>query len=91
MTYPLVVSQRAEKHIEEAFEWYEQQRSGLGDSFLTAVDLAFQSIGTNPQFYGFRKAKVRGCLLKGFPFIILFYKRGNIIRVVSVFHMSRAR
>lgn len=87
--YNIVVSVRAEKHVNAAYDWYEQQREGLGDEFLSVVEVALFSIQAHPLLYGFRSKKVRGCIVKGFPYIILFYVRGANIRVVAVFHMSK--
>lgn len=89
MIYTFILSKRAEKHIESAYDWYELQREGLGDKFIDVIEEAFTSIQSNPLLYGFRKKNVRGCHAKGFPYVVLFYVKRNNIRVVSVFHTSR--
>ena len=88
MRYNLIISQKAEGHIQSAYHWYEQQKNGLGNNFLDAIDIALLSIQSNPMFYSFRRKNIRGCITKRFPYIILFYIKQNNIRVVSVFHMS---
>lgn len=89
MTYAFTVSKRAEKHIESAYIWYEQEKTGLGINFFLALDLSFSSIKSNPLLYSFRKNNIRGCIIKGFPYTILFYVKKNDIRVIAVFHSSR--
>ncbi|MBI3895471.1 MAG: hypothetical protein HY313_06025 [Acidobacteria bacterium] len=37
--------------IEEAFLWYERQRTGLGDDFFAAVQSALDNIVTHPTRY----------------------------------------
>ena len=89
MTYTFTVSQRAEKHIECAYLWYEEQKPELGIRFLEALELAFSSIKSNPLLYSFRKNNIRGCIIKRFPYTVLFHVKKNNIRVIAVFHFSR--
>lgn len=37
MTYKLVIRPKAEQDIQEAFNWYEDQASGLGVEFIFDV------------------------------------------------------
>ena len=57
MQYSLDLSQKAELSIYEAGKWYEQQRAGLGEEFLDAVDQAFVSIQSNPHYMGSAERK----------------------------------
>jgi|SRR5205807_9690642 len=47
----VLVRPAAAADIEEAFLWYEQQRSGLGADFLRTVDGALAAIQSNPQLH----------------------------------------
>jgi hypothetical protein len=38
MAAELRIAPEAEQDIEEAYGWYERQRGGLGEEFLTCVD-----------------------------------------------------
>jgi hypothetical protein len=60
MNYNIALSSKAEAHIQTGYDWHEQQRKGLGEDFLTAIDKALQSIQSNPMFYSFRKKNIRG-------------------------------
>ena len=51
MPYSYHLSSEAEDDILEAYIWYEQQRSGLGEDFLESLDKAHQSILQNPTPY----------------------------------------
>ena len=37
--------------VEDAYRWYERQREGLGEEFLTAVTNALNSVSENPERY----------------------------------------
>ena len=89
MPYNFAVSQQAEEAIYDAGQWYEQQKKGLGEDFLIAVDDAFLSIKSNPLLYGFRKKNIRGYRMRRFPYKILFLVNKEEILVISVLHTSR--
>jgi hypothetical protein len=45
---PAVFTPAAEADVEDAFEWYEAQRTGLGAAFRHAVDIAVAALEANP-------------------------------------------
>ena len=89
MVYNITFSEEAEEDIFTGYVWYEQQRLGLGDEFKIAVRDAMLSIQSNPLFYGFRKKNIRGCNIKRFPFLVLFFIESNNIRVIYISHTSK--
>ena len=44
MSLPVVLRPEARAEFDEAFDWYEQQRSGLGVDFVTQVQEVFDRI-----------------------------------------------
>ena len=60
MQYNITLSFEAEEDISCAYQWYEQQRMGLGADFTSALDNAFSSIQSGPEVYGFRRKNIRG-------------------------------
>jgi plasmid stabilization system protein ParE len=89
MNYKLVFKEEADQEIRESFIWYEQQRSGLGESFLTEVDRSIDLILNNPYQYAIRHNNKRAAVLKRFPFIIAYEVIENEVIVYAVFHTSR--
>lgn len=89
MRYSLTLSEGAEADIAEAYRWYEQQQLGLGDKLIKELDRSFTAIRKNPEYFGFLKRKTRRCLIRTFPYMIIFFVEGNYIRVLSVFHTHR--
>ena len=45
MTLPVVFRRRAQSDLAATFDWYEEQRSGLGEELLSAVQSTSKSIG----------------------------------------------
>jgi plasmid stabilization system protein ParE len=75
--------------IEDAVDWYEGQKSGLGLEFLHEVHAALQRLLERPELYSPLHRDVRHCATRRFPFNIYFRLRAETIVVVAVFHARR--
>lgn len=74
----------------EAYLWYEQQKTGLGEEFLESLDKAHQSIIQNPSTYRTRyKKMVRAFLVDRFPYLVFYVLDKKDVNVISVFNTSR--
>ncbi|HEY6330194.1 MAG TPA: type II toxin-antitoxin system RelE/ParE family toxin, partial [Blastocatellia bacterium] len=51
MAAELVFAPETEQDVIEAYTWYERQRSGLGEEFLSCLDATFHAISRNPEMY----------------------------------------
>jgi hypothetical protein len=51
MAARLALAPEAEQDIQEACDWYEERRPGLGEDFLTCVDASIQIICRNPELF----------------------------------------
>ena len=51
MSLPIDFQVEAINEVDAAFEWYEQQRAGLGEEFFTALLNQLESIQENPEAY----------------------------------------
>ncbi len=86
---PLSVRSEAEAEIQEAYQWYEMQRRGLGDEFLVAVRQALASVERSPRLYPVIRGKVRRALLSRFPYSILYLAEPESTVVIACFHGKR--
>jgi len=89
MNYKLIVRPEAEKELEEAFVWYEQQIVGLGNQFLLAVDAAINSIQRNPLQYPVIYKDIRRTLTRRFPYQVFYVINDTKIVIIAVFHGMR--
>jgi toxin ParE1/3/4 len=90
MPYNYQLSEEAESDVYDSYRWYENQKEGLGEQFLNALDTAEQAITNNPQAYSFRyKKKVKGFVVDRFPYLIMYILSGNNIDVLSVFNTNQ--
>ena len=79
----------AENEMIQSALFYESQTNGLGSDFLTAVDLAVQSIHDNPELWPVIRNHVRRRLLKRFPFGILYRISPDEITLIAVMNLHR--
>jgi toxin ParE1/3/4 len=89
MNYKLLIRPEAEFDIEEAFEWYEEQNSGLGSEFVRAVDISLATIGRHPLVYPLVYQEVRRALIRRFPYGIFYLMEEETIVVIACFHVKR--
>lgn len=64
MKYHIVVRRLAERDLEEAEDWYDEQQSGLGTEFRGAISDLFGRLTDNPRIYqeSMVKFTVRCCV-----------------------------
>ncbi len=54
MSYQLKVKPLAEEEIRQAADWYELEKTGLGDDFIIALDRQFTMLRGQPFLYAVR-------------------------------------
>jgi plasmid stabilization system protein ParE len=89
MTRPLIIKPEAEADLDDAKDWYERQRPGLGDAFLLAIEEALNRIRQTPEMHAVLKKNVRRSLLPRFPYGIFYRVEKEQIVVLGVFHNRR--
>ena len=76
--------------MQDAFDWYELQKSGLGYVFLEELEGCFQKICDHPEYYGLLNEWIRRVKVNGFPYLVVYEIENDYIVVNSVFHTSRS-
>ncbi len=79
----------AEAEMLEAATYYELQQTDLGRRFLASTQDAVNRITLNPNLYPTIELDVRRCLLRTFPFSVLFRELPGRIVVMAVMHLHR--
>jgi plasmid stabilization system protein ParE len=65
--FRLVAEPQADLDIESAFEWYENEKPGLGIEFLDELRRAYVRILDGPLKYQHLRSGIRRALLRRFP------------------------
>lgn len=89
MSAKLIFAPEVEVDLSEAYSWYDQQRSGLGEEFLECVDLCVKSIVDSPDSYEIVQEGYHRALVKRFPYAVFYENNEHIVTVYCVFHTSR--
>lgn len=77
--YRLVSEPSVALDVEAAFEWYENERSGLGVEFLDELRATYNGIADGPLKYQQLRGGIRRGLLRRFPYAVYFAIEGDIV------------
>jgi len=89
MSFEIKLTAGAGTDIQEARNWYENQRSGLGEEFILSVEACLNRIKRNPLHFQQIRDNFRAGIVNRFPFRIIFFLDENSIVVNGVIHMKR--
>jgi toxin ParE1/3/4 len=85
----LFIQTEAILEIRDAFDWYEQQKEGLGYELIEEIEACYKAIIENPGHYSFINHLFRRIKTNRFPYIIVYEFEGDTIIVNSVRHIKR--
>lgn len=89
MSLPIIFRPIARLELDEAMDWYRQQKEGLHAEFKDAADQMLERIAAAPLRFGPVRGEVRRALLRRFPYAIHFVPEPNAIIVLALFHVKR--
>ncbi len=89
MTLPVVFRRRFQNDLGAGFDWYEEQRPGLGEQFLSAVRSTLESIELYPELFISVHGDVRRAIVSRFPFAIFYLVEPRRVVVLRVLHTAR--
>ncbi len=69
---PLVIRRKARIDFDHAFDWYEEQRSGLGAEFAEHLQVVFERISSMPELHGIVHGDVCKVLVRPFPYSVFY-------------------
>ncbi len=89
MNWSLVFHPAVYDEVDEAYRWYEHQRTGLGDDFLAAIEAVYNHLQTTPEVHQLVYKDIRRTLARRFPYVIYYRLHPDRVEVVSVHHSRR--
>ena len=89
MAASLVLAPEAELDLTEAYAWYESRRSGLGEEFLSSVDVCLEVLRRHPEMSPVVHEDYRRGLIRRFPYAVFYDYDDATIVVYAVLHTSR--
>jgi len=89
MSVPVRLRRVAQVEYDEAVDWYEARRAGLGVRFLAALQETIQGIAEQPDRWAIVQDDVREVPVSGWPYCLYYQVRDDHVMVIAVFHTSR--
>lgn len=89
MNYKIEIKDEAHLEIIEAYHYYEAERMGLGEDFLTHLDIYLTRISTYPEHFPQKRKPYRQAFIKRFPYLIVYEVTENKVIVYAVFNTHR--
>jgi plasmid stabilization system protein ParE len=89
MAAELILAPEAARDLEEAADWYENQRPGLGEELLRCVEACIQAVCRTPEMHAKVHEDYRRSLVRRFPYAIIYECKDNVVTIYSIFHTSQ--
>ena len=89
MALPAAYRRKVARDLASAYAWYEEQRAGLGEEFLAAVDASFEAIETFPEMFARVHGEIRRAVVSRFPYAVFYRIEPKRLVVLAVLHMAR--
>lgn len=67
----LILTEKAQEDLDDAFQWYEEKEPGLGKEYVRCVDAKIAELSRHPLLHPVIQGdRVRRALINRFPFSI---------------------
>ena len=88
--YEIVVHESADEELSAAAVFYESRETNLGKEFLEELSQVFYRIAEHPFSYSIHFDEYRRCLMRRFPYVVVFRIEGQRILVFAIAHLRRS-
>lgn len=79
----------AEAELIEAADYHESKETGLGVDFAMEIYSAIERIASFPMAWPKIEPEIRRCLVRRFPYGILYSDNRDTILIVAIMHLHR--
>lgn len=86
----LIIREEVNEDIDRAYQWYEQQKSSLGEEMVAKVDQLFYAIEETPQLYAPVYKSARRALCHRFPYSIYYLEHKSDVIILAVLHQRQS-
>jgi len=88
---PLILTEKAQEDLDDAFQWYEDQKPGLGKEFIRCIDAKIAKLNRHPLHHQVVQSdRVRRALINRFPLSIYFVNEEELITIFAILHQRRS-
>ncbi|MBC6109701.1 type II toxin-antitoxin system RelE/ParE family toxin [Pedobacter fastidiosus] len=88
MNYIIIFSSSVEAEIQQSYDWYEEQKSNLGERFLNIIESSIQAISKYPEAFPLKLGTFREYVVPKFPYVIVYelIPEKGLIYILHVFN-----
>ncbi len=86
---PIIFLPPAEEEMLEAASYYESKAKNLGRRLISEIERSNNIINDNPELYPVLKYDIRRCIVRRFPYGILYKNDPKEIIVIAIMHLHR--
>ena len=79
----------AEREVQQAFQFFESRRQGLGDEFVIAVDRAIAEISLSPERWPTLVSNIRRRVVRKFKYGVIYHVLDDEIEILAVMDLRR--
>ncbi len=79
----------ARNELDDAFDYYEHEQTGLGHRFVDEIVQSLKRISEYPESYQSISLYARRCLVNRFPYGIIYQIKETEILIVAIAHLHR--
>lgn len=79
----------AQSELDDAIEYYNGERPGLGHEFLREVFAAIDRIQDFPDAWQPFHMGARRCLVRRFPYGVIYKRIDDLILIIAIAHLHR--
>ena len=87
--YSIELLPGARTDLEGAYNWYFERNPAAATSFLGEIETALATISNNPLMWPSYIEGTRRCVLRRFPFSIVYRAKDSSILIVALAHGRR--
>jgi plasmid stabilization system protein ParE len=85
----VILHSQAETEMEEAYDYLEAQRPGLGDAFSEELESAFRELAQAPDRWAEIEPGFRRFRLRRFQYGLIYRITNGVVEVLAVAHLAR--
>lgn len=89
MTRRVIIRPEAVDDLNDAFDWYESQKLGLGREFSIEISQRIDKIEESPLLFADIGGGIRRILARKFPFAVYYLTNDEYTVVLAILHCAR--
>ena len=90
MAYNVIIQPQAELELDDAYNYYDEQKIGLGFDFLEQFVDVLEILENNPFLFQKIDGEKRRAFIRKFDYNVIFVIKGNEVFILAIMHGSRS-